>query len=146
MSVNAIVYTNKKNIKFDKIYNNFLDIDKDTGEVFVAEENDYTSNLSEDIYVAISRHIGNLSTINYLYRIIADIFNSEQSIILSKILYSGSHSGDKIECSELYQLESEINIIKEKSDKSDSVVSHFIDTMLELSFVSKKEGNPIVFV
>ena len=101
---------------------------------------------SKDIFIAISKNIGNLTTIHYLYKMISEIFNHEQSIILSKLLYSGSHSGDKIECSELYQLESEINIIKEKLDKSDAIVSYFIDTIIELSVISRKESNPIVFV
>lgn len=140
MSLNAVVYANIKNLTIEEY---LLDIDKDTGKVFFIDEN---NDFSEQDFIAISRRLGNLETVNYLYQKISEVLSVRESVILQKILYSGSHSGDKIDLTEIDRLELEIKLIREKFNSEDSCVLNFTDSLSKLCLVSIKERNPIIFV
>ena len=140
MSLDAVVYTNLKNLEIDE---DLLDIDEDTGEVFfIDEDNDF----NEEIFIAESKRLGNVETVNYLYGQISEFLPEETSIILTRILYNASHSGDKIDFAEIEKLKSEINFIREKFNPNDSHAKDFLDNLSKLASRSIKERNPIVFV
>jgi hypothetical protein len=65
----------------------------------------------------------------------------------TRVLYSGSHSGDVIEFELLPDLESEIRelLSRDRLKLSDHAAT-FLKGMLELVEVAKTEKNPIVFV
>jgi len=68
----------------------------------------------------------------------------EFPIICAKILYSGSHAGDKIDVAEIDELVHEISRLRMRTDLSSS--AHlFLLRLDRLIAVSREQGNPIVF-
>jgi|SRR5579872_314387 len=92
--------------------------------------------------VAIEKHLGNISTIGFLRGIVEQICGMADSLVLCRILYSGSHCGDMIEPNQFPQLRREIE--KLKSQKSTSL-RDFVDDLEALLSVAEDESNPIVF-
>jgi hypothetical protein len=145
MGLSAVVYTNRRNLKTNVIDDKYLEVDKETGEIFIIDEANLNLNLPEEFFVAISYRIGNVSTVNHLHKEISRVL-SEGSVILGKILYSGSHCGDKLALSDLSILKTEIIFLKRELRNRSSILEAFTENMLELVKISEKEGNPIVFV
>jgi hypothetical protein len=140
MSLSAVVYTNIKNLEIDE---SLLDIDEHTGEVFFIDED---TDFNEEVFVATYKRLGNMETVNYLYGKISSFLSKEYSILLTKILYNASHSGDKIDFTEMEKLQSEIDCIRKKVNSNDWCTQEFLDTLSKLASTSIKEKNPIVFV
>jgi hypothetical protein len=144
MSLDAVVYIHKNNLKIDIA--DILQVDEETGEVFIEDYN-LSSNYSSNIFVAVQCRLGNLSDIGCLYEEISKLLPNGTFLLLNKVLYSGSHSGDKIDLEELDQLEFEINLLKRQLHGSETVLlKQFIQNVTELIQVARREGNPIVFV
>ena len=69
------------------------------------------------------------------------------SVLMSIVLSSGSHSGDVVTLKDVGRLESEINLVRQKTDSFRSAdLEKFLNSLLELIEAAKKQGNPIVFV
>jgi hypothetical protein len=145
MGLDIVVFKNKKNLDIDEKNNKFFDVDEETGEVFIIDESTFNSNFLEDDFVAISYRIGNLAAVNQLYKSIAIIVQNDNSIVLNKILYNGSHCGDIIKCADFNQLKAEINYIQSKLDDDSFDVKEFVLGMLEVLKVAEEENNPLVF-
>ncbi|QYO62231.1 hypothetical protein [Leptolyngbya sp. 7M] len=145
MGLDAVVYTHKNNLQIDT-NSNMLQVDEETGEVFIADDN-LASNYPNSSFVAVQCRLGNSSNIGYLNEEIANLLPNETSLLLEKVVYSGSHSGDKIDLEELDQLETEINRLKQQLPGQRTVLlEQFIQNMTELIQAARREGNPIVFV
>lgn len=114
-------------------------IDPETGEV--------ASDFSGP-FVAIQRRLGNASMIAWLSEQIAPALASiSESIILEKVLYSATHSGDTIHVSEFPQLLQEIEIVRQRfKDRSSTEVGEFFNNLEDLIVVAREQNNPIVFV
>lgn len=146
MGLRAVVYTNSKNLDFE-ISSGFLEVDSETGEIFVSEKNSSHFPLPEEKTIAISYRVGNIDTVNFLKQKISNLIRDFSfSIIIEKILYSGTHSGDKLDISELDDLKKEIIYLKRILNSKDSSLEDFTENMLNLIKVAKKEENPIVFL
>lgn len=146
MGLAAVVYLDKENIKidFDK---DALRFDDRTGEVYV-DDIIASQSYPEDMFIAIYKNLGNIMAIAEIRKEIIDMSHEESSVLLEKVLYSGSHSGDIIEVKDLTALEFEINMIKGKTVEyvSDNIVILFLQSMEELVQAAKKQVNPIVFI
>jgi hypothetical protein len=71
----------------------------------------------------------------------------DRSILLSKVLYSGSHSGDSIPVEQTLALRDELLQLKDSVEQPDcDHMKQFVSDMLELVEAARQEGNPIVFV
>ena len=105
-----------------------------------------TSSVDSQEVTAIHKRLGNASMIASVADEIRP-FIEKDSLLLSKVLYSGSHSGDKIGVEDIDKLESEINDTRAKSGGSLSLaVENFFEDMSDLVEKAREEGSPIVFI
>ena len=89
-----------------------------------------------------SLRIGNISQVAFLRGIASSVLG-EQSVVVSKILFSGSHSGDSLTFDELEPLASELHRLEVASDAD---LQEFARGMLELVHTALKHERPICFV
>jgi len=91
--------------------------------------------------------IGNVTGVAELRQEFIELTNPVNSLLQTRVLYSGSHSGDVIEFELLPDLEQEIRelLSRDRLKLSDHAAT-FLKGMLELVEVAKTEKNPIVFV
>ncbi len=94
----------------------------------------------------ISIRLGNISLIAQLR---ADIESIKQpstehfAVLLEKVLYSGTHSGDFVPANEVPELRHEVNLLCKHP--LDEPLAEFVDSMTKLCEASLQSGNPIVF-
>lgn len=125
MGLDAVVYSNRDHLE-------------------VNDEKDLK--YSEDIFTAIHKRLGNLEAIAFLRKEISNVIGNK-SILYTKVLYEGSHSGDVIGLENLAALESELDQIAKATGETRSVsLTNFLVDMRELIQMARKEKNPIVFV
>jgi hypothetical protein len=128
--------------RFAKTYNvEVVAIDAQTGEAQVAQED--SARLPRDASVAVRRRLGNLDEVVRLRETIAQVLADPKSIIISKVLYSASHSGDVIGTTEIPGMRRELAILMSAKDTS---LDTFVSLMNKLLDASEAEQNPIVFV
>ena|SRR5213594_3504362 len=95
---------------------------------------------------AIHKRLGNASMVSWIANQVSSL-DAETSILSDKVLYSGSHSGDSIDVEDLDELQDEINIIREKTEKTkNEALKTFLEDMTELIKTAKEQQTPIVFV
>lgn len=105
---------------------------------------DEHATLSSDV-PAIHKRLGNISMIGWLADETVQLVGRD-SILLKKVLYSGSHSGDSIGLEDLNRLESEIKVISESLTTRSSDLERFLKDMSDLISKAREEAMPIVFV
>ncbi len=88
-----------------------------------------------------SKRVGNISHVTYLREVAARSLGV-QSIVVSKVLYSGTHSGDCLTVAELQPLATELRIIESTGDAD---VRAFAHDMLELVHAALSRDRPIHF-
>jgi len=144
MGLDAVVYVNKSNLALNQEDDPFQ-MDEETGEVYL--KNPKLSNkYPADMFTAVHKRLGNASMIAAIADEVSPVTNGD-SILSNKVLYSGSHSGDRIGLEDLGRLESEINLVRERTiDTRSADLESFLDILSELVEAAKKQGNPIVFV
>ncbi len=138
MGLSARVYTHFKRLSA-AIDLDQLSVDPDTGEV--------TSESNEQ-FIALEKEFGNVSMIAWLASRMTDLlFDVPTSVLLSKVLYSGSHSGDFISSSDFPALQREIDVIRHRCGESQvPEIDRFLAKLEELIQTAQEESNPIVFV
>lgn len=105
-----------------------------------------TADFQRQEVTAIHKRLGNASMIASLADEIRQFIEND-SLLLSKVLYSGSHSGDEIGVQDIDKLDSEIKGTRAKSGGSLSRAAEtFLKDMSDLVEKAKEEGNPIVFI
>ena len=67
-------------------------------------------------------------------------------MLLTKVLYSGTHSGDAINDSDFPQLQLEIEKICQTVGPTAVEIKQLLQNLEELIRTAQDEGNPIVFV
>jgi hypothetical protein len=117
-----------------------------TGEVYL----DYdTPGLTPKDVRAIHKRLGNMASMAALRDQVGDILgiSARQSLLLNKVLYSGTHGGDVIPVEDRDRLKDEILLIREKPNPQVSPeLDTFLSDMEELVAASERHGNPIVFI
>jgi hypothetical protein len=114
----------------------------ETGEVYF--ENSELSRKYRNKCHAGEHRLGNLTEIAELREEITRLIGHE-SLVVQKILCSGTHSGDTIPIESLSSLSSEMTLISSDGQQSPEL-RRFVRSIEELIEVAKLEGNPIVFV
>lgn len=95
---------------------------------------------------ALHKRLGNATMIASLRDEISP-FIRQHSLLMSKVLYSGSHSGDEIQAEDIDRLGSEIKTTRAKiGTKLSLSVEKFLDDMSDLVEKAREEKNPIIFV
>jgi hypothetical protein len=139
MGLDVVVFRNAKNLQQEFGWDLF-DVDKATGE---ALPKDAEHKIPQGKLFAIERRLGNISEIARLRESVGELLRNQESILQSRVLYSGSHSGDSIPLNKLPQVREEIALLK-SYDRPE--LSTFIGAMEAVMDAAETEGNPIVFV
>ena len=143
MGLNAVVYTNKINLPHELQDSSFF-TDDETGELYRSRED--VTRYPAETFTAAHKRLGNATLIGGLANEVSTIV-SRDSVLMSRVLSSGSHSGDVIALKDIERLESEINLVRQKTANVRSAdLEDFLNSLLELIETAKKERNPIVFV
>lgn len=113
--------------------------DPQTGEVFSE---------SRGPFIAMQKQMGNASMISWLFeQIAAALTNLPDSAILTKVLYSATHSGDAIHAPDFPQLLREVELVRRwYSGHPNTDIERFLSNLEELVDVAREQDNPIVFV
>ena len=142
MGLDAVVYVNKINLDIDQLSESFL-VDEQTGEVYPNPGDGLIRPAQE--FTAIHRRLGNATLIGALANEISRVVDPN-SILLQGILYSASHSGDGIGLENLRNLESEMNLVRQRTEGARSrELDSFLTVLAELIEAAKREKNAIVF-
>ncbi len=144
MGLNAVVYIHRNNLALDQ-ESDALKTDEETGEVYLKDA-EITKQHPKATFVAVDKRLGNIDAIAAVRSEISKIIG-DKSILYSKVLYSGAHSGDIIGLECLDKLESEINLTEEAIGNSRlPALKSFLGAMKELVEAAKEQKNPIVFI
>ena len=144
MGLDAVVYKNRKSLPFDpELVGAVLDVN--TGE-FYFQDSAAERRFTGTALVAASRHLGNVSAVESLSEAVERSLGRQDSVLLNRVLFSGTHSGDVIEPRHFQQLGTEIEEVR-KSLVPDQVpeLAEFLRSMEDLLKAALQEGNPIVF-
>ena len=143
MGLTIAVYDTKENLlKKYPINDTMLNIDEETGEVYI---NDTSNGNIKINNIIIEKKLGNISRINMLNDEFRKLLKNN-SIILSKILYNGSHCG-VIKINDFEILKNEINLVKKNIFQSTKIeIISFLDTLLEVIKIAERYNKPIVFI
>jgi hypothetical protein len=141
MGLDAVVYRNRAHIDLGRDAGH-AKLDPQTGEVYF--EDDKLARKHDYKRQAVSHRLGNIAAIAELDAEVTRLIGSD-SMISQKILYSGSHSGDKIPLKDLPKLSVELAAIF-RSGRRSPLLLEFAAAMEELIRAANDEGNPIVFV
>ena len=144
MGLDAVVYKGLSRLP-SEVDRNMIHIDDITGEMTHKDGSSVFGHGSSEV---LSKSFGNLAQIGYLRRTLLENFPQlASSIIVTKVLYSGSHSGDAIPYAELPLLKKELEFIRRAKTQDDR---RDLDRLLleldELIAAAELEGNPIAFV
>ena len=142
MGLNAVVFLNKNNLA-EALQDPSFPTDPQTGEIYPTSGD---RKYSEEVFTAVNKRLGNASFIGQVANEISTTV-SHDSILMTKVLRSSSHSGDVIALNEIARLESEINLVREKTaDVRSADLQEFLNSLLVLIEAAKEQKNPIVFV
>ena len=92
-------------------------------------------------HVAAEARLGNVAMIWYLHERIAKLLPVD-SLLLQKVLYSASHTGDELAASLMPVLQSELRLVAQDQDAD---VRRFCETMTNLTSAALREGTAITF-
>jgi hypothetical protein len=95
----------------------------------------------QDEQAVASKRLGNVAHVAFL-RDSATRALGTQSVVVSKILYDATHSGDSLAVSELQSLAAELRILERTCDMD---VQTFARDMLELVLIALIRERPIHF-
>jgi len=147
MGLDAVVYRSKANLPFDADVVGAV-VDETTGEYYFPDQNlepALEREFPRETRIAVQKRIGNIALVAALREDAGRILE-EHSIILSKVLYSGTHSGDSIPLDLTPALEGELFRLRRYADQNEvAYLKRFVIDMLDLVGGAKREGNPIVF-
>lgn len=145
MGLDARVYIHRDHLPID-VADSQARVDEETGEVFFDDPSLVPPGLE---FVALEKSLGNVAMIHYLAEKIKDVLNeasASESLLLKKVLYSGSHAGDWIGKEDLARLREEIvSVLSLTEGYGSAELQKFLEDMRELADRAEEEGNPIVF-
>lgn len=141
MGLNAVVYRNREHLPFDPNRRGAV-FDERTGECYV--QNGASEDLDEQLVVAVSRRLGNVSAIEDLANALEGLLGPD-SLLRSRVLLNGTHAGDVIDAGSLKQLRDEIEQVRRTDRGRSQPLAEFMRSMDDLVEAALNEGNPIVF-
>lgn len=150
MGLDAVVFRSRANLPFDPDAEGAI-LDRSTGEWCVVDlevdiELAFEQKFPWETRIAADKRIGNIALVQIL-REQASLILGDGSIVLSKVLYSGTHGGDSIPVEQTAALRDELLQLGRCAEEPDGgYLKQFASDMLELVEAARREGNPIVFV
>ena len=90
---------------------------------------------------AIRRRLGNVSGVGYLWERASKLLPAN-SVIVEKVIYSGSHAGDELPVEFVPSMKEELGVL---ADDADPDMRDFVRSMSELADAATEQGNPICF-
>ncbi len=143
MGLDAVVYRNRNNLPFDPDGEG-AEFNSVTGEYYFADDA-MEERFPYETRVAISKAIGNIARVDRL-REEAQAVLDEDSVVLSKVLYSGTHTGDTLDSRMFVRLERELSSLARHAGQTGSErLKQFASDMSDLLAAARAENNPIVF-
>lgn len=143
MGLDAVVYKSIANVRvLDPLDVGAICLDEETGEVYLDPPG--LGHLRREDVIAVKKRLGNISLIAFLRDNIRRVL-SATSVILSKVLYDGTHSGDIIYEEDIELLAREIHFLKIQNIQKSDELLEFISDMEALVAAAREQGNPIVF-
>src|SRR5262249_39513892 len=122
MGLDAIVYRGKANLPFDPDSVGAV-LDESTGEYYFpnpALESVREREFPRETRIAAKKRLGNMSVVAALRQEIEQVLDC-QSLIVSKVLFSGTHAGDTISLDSIPALENELLRLRRYANENDSV-------------------------
>ena len=147
MGLDAAVYRRLEELSFTEKDLSSITVDPKTGQVDF--EDPALFRIWRDKIKAVEKRIGNSSFVNLLKTEIEELLghSTAEMLLISKVLYSGTHSGDMISKHDLDYLRREIGLIRGIAGSHGSPeLGNFLADMEELVVASEKHRNPIVFI
>jgi hypothetical protein len=141
VGLDAVVYRNRKHLKLGPD-EKAARLVPETGEVYF--ESDEILRKYRDERRAAEHRLGNITQIAELREQISRLLGPK-SVILQRVLYSTTHSGDSIPLDSIPALSEELNSISNSREQSPEL-RRFVTSLEELIQAATDEGNPIVFV
>ena len=147
MGLNAAVYKQLRELPFTKEELHNITVDQTTGEIDFEDAGLFKA--WRDKVRAVEKRIGNITLVHQLrtelQKVLGD--SASETILLSRVLYDGTHGGDMISLGRLLQLKDEIVLTRGIAGQDISPeLSRFLTDMEELILASERHKNPIVFV
>lgn len=140
MGLDAAVFKNVKHME-QEFGAGIFETDPDTGEAQLKPGVSMT--IPRQARFAQKRRIGNIAAVGDLREAMQDVLPDKNSVILEKVIYSGTHGGDQINLSVVPALRAEVEMLKGHNVKG---VPEFMADMLALIEAAEREKNPIVFL
>lgn len=147
MGLDAAVYRRLDELPFTKEDLRSIGVDPRTGQLDFEDAALFKA--WGDKVKAVEKRIGNIALVSYLKAEVERILghSSSQTILISKILYSGTHSGDTISGELLGPLKEEIAMVRGiAGHQAGTELESFLVGLEELIAASERHRNPIVFV
>ena len=145
MSLSAVVYRCRATLNIDAESLGATRDDR-TGEYFFPTAQ-HDGKFPREAFIAYEFWIGDMMGVAELREELCTITNEEDSLLLKRCLYSGTHSGDVIELALLPALEYEVRGLL---DRWGMRISEYLIAVLHgilgLIETAKRENNLIVFV
>ena len=137
MGLDATVYRCGRNLP-DSVRGLTFELDPETGEPVLQDQDDHL--LRE--FVACHRRLTNVGGAGMLHAELAKLGTPADSLLLARVLFSGSHCGDDIPLDEVPRLQAEIAAV---SPRAQERVAEFLQDMSDLCTAAIAEGNAITF-
>jgi hypothetical protein len=147
MGLDAAVYRRLEELPFTKEDLRFVAVDPRTGQVDFEDAALFKA--WSDQVKAVEKRIGNIALVDLLKTELERVLgpSSSEALLIRKVLYSGTHSGDVISKEDLDSLKHEIGLVRGiAGEQVSSELKIFMADMEELAAASERHGNPIVFV
>lgn len=121
----------------------------DDAKVFEHDRWENAGPCPHDNFVLIHEYIGNITRVGNLRDQIERLAGNDAKIILSEILYSGTHCGDFLEVDKVRDIAGELEIVERNSVGETGIdeerITYFIAQMNRLVEASLKLQKPIAF-
>lgn len=140
MGLDAVVFTNRKNLRLGAD-EKFALLDPKTGQTYF--EDAKTERKYRDQLVAAEDRIGNIATVGALRTEVLQLLEPG-SFTVQKVLYDGTHSGDRILIETLPVLSAELDRLN-KAGYMSPLLREFVGKLEGLVRAANQESNPIVF-
>jgi hypothetical protein len=111
-------------------------------DLWIAHDNWHRNSCAHSGYL-VERRLGNMSLVAYVRDFLQSNSPNDFPLLLERVVYSGTHSGDWITASGAPQLLTETRILQGLT--SDPLILEFANDMAALAEASLATSNPIVF-
>ncbi len=91
----------------------------------------------------VEKRLGNVASVAHVRQFLESDYRQSFPLLLERVLYSGTHSGDWVAASDVPQLLAETRKLQDLT--SDPGIARFTNDLVELADASIATGNPIVF-